>query len=397
MPMLKEVAQRANVPLLTAYQVLSNSGSESITDAVRQSVLDAASSLNYRLNITIHDVAAQAGVSIATVSYVLNNSVPVSAPTRERVLQAVAALNYRPNITARNLQASESRMIGYPWHGIMSGQMNAVLDRFVYCIALAAESYGYHTLMFTQPADAIVQPYQSLVQTNRVDGFIISDTNRDDSRIRHLMDAGFPFVAFGQANETWDFPYVDVDGRFGIMLVVNHLLERGHERIAFLGWPEGSLSGDARLAGYQDALSAAGIKPRPGWLIRTQNTIRDGYLAAEQLLKIAEKSRPTAIVCASDVMAIGAMNFAEGHGLRVGEDIAVTGFDDHPLSEFLRPPLTTLHQPIDELAQKIVDLLVAEINQDSVPSRQILMVPTLVVRESSSQKVDKPSNSNARS
>src|SRR5258708_29409519 len=118
MPTLKEVSQRANVSLLTAFHVLSNTAAAEITDEARQAVLDAARSLKYRLNITIHDVAAQAEVSIATVSYVLNNTTPVSAPTRERVLQAAAALNYRPNITARNLQASETRMVGYAWHEV---------------------------------------------------------------------------------------------------------------------------------------------------------------------------------------------------------------------------------------------------------------------------------------
>jgi DNA-binding LacI/PurR family transcriptional regulator len=204
---------------------------------------------------------------------------------------------------------------------------------------------------------------------------------------------GFPFVSFGRANDSWDFPYVDVDGQVGIALTVNHLLERSHERIAFLGWPEGSLSGDSRLEGYQKALEAAGIRPRSDWLIRTQNTVSDGFAGAKQLFGRPEKIRPTAIVCASDMMAIGAMSCAESEGLRIGVDVAVTGFDDHPLTEFLRPPLTTLHQPIDELAQQIVQLLIAEIGKNSIAERQILLAPTLIVRESSSQPIKRPSAS----
>src|SRR5437016_3443801 len=215
---LKEVAERANVSLLTAYHALSNTSL--VDDHTRQRIIDAAIHLGYRLNITIRDVADQAEVSIATVSYVLNNSAPVSAVTRQRVLDAVQALGYRPNRTARNLKANETRMIGYAWHDVPSGQMNAVLDRFIYCMALAAESYGYHVLTFALPAEDAVKTYEDLIHTSRVDGFIVSDTNRDDPRIHRLIEMNVPFAAFGRANEDWDFAYVDVDGRKGIEMAV---------------------------------------------------------------------------------------------------------------------------------------------------------------------------------
>src|SRR5262245_6186252 len=147
MTTLKDVAETAKVPLLTAYHALSNAAF--VEDTARQTVIDAAVHLRYRLNITIRDVADYAGVSIATVSFVLNDSAPVSVSTRQRVLAAVAELGYRPNITARNLKANETRMIGYAWPDVPPGQMNAVLDRFLYCMAQAAESYGYHVLTFT--------------------------------------------------------------------------------------------------------------------------------------------------------------------------------------------------------------------------------------------------------
>jgi DNA-binding LacI/PurR family transcriptional regulator len=383
LPGLKDVAEQANVPMLTAYYVLSNTAF--VEDRARQAVIDAAAHLGYRLNITIRDVADQAHVSIATVSYVLNNSVAVSAATRERVLDAVAALGYRPNITARNLKASQTRMIGYAWHDVMPGQVNPILDRFIYCMALAAESYGYHVLTFTQPAENAVQTYEELIHTNRVDGFVVSNTNRDDERIRRLLDMKIPFAAFGRANDDWEFSYVDVDGRCGIEEAVQHLLANGHQRIGLLGWPDGSLAGDARLQGYYDAMQSAGIEPLNSWIERAHNTVNDGRLAAKQLLSFPDGQHPTALVCVSDMMAIGAMNCVEAMGLGIGTDIAITGFDDHPMSEFLRPPLTSLRQPIELLARHVIDLLVAQIEKRQPVEPQVLLPPTLVVRASSSQ------------
>jgi DNA-binding LacI/PurR family transcriptional regulator len=384
MAILKDVATAARVSILTAYQALSNSAF--VDDETRQLVIDAAVKLGYRLNVTIKDVADAAGVSTATVSYVLNDSAQISGVTRQKVLDAVAALGYRPNSMARNLKTSATRMIGYAWHDVLPGQINAVLDRFIYCMALAAESNGYHVLTFTQPNADAVKTYEELINSNKVDGFILSNTNRHDSRIRRLMAMKVPFAAFGRSNDEWDFPYVDVDGRSGLGLAVEHLVAQGHEKIGLLGWPEGSLIGDDRFQGYVEAMSAQGIKPRPAWTVRSYNTVADGREAARQLISLPASQRPTAITCVSDTIAVGAMSYLEGAGLRVGTDVALTGFDDYPMSEFLRPSLTSLRQPIEQLANQVVELLMAEIENRPVPQRQILLAPTLVVRASSSRK-----------
>lgn len=379
MPSLKEVAERSKVSALIAYQVLSDIGD--IDQQTRQKVWETADELGYRLNVTIRDVADVAGVSIATVSYVLNNSAPVSQATRQRVLEAAALLKYRPNTTARNLQANRTRLIGYAWHHVVLGKTNALLDRFVYAMAQAAEAREYHVLTFAQPRENLVRPFEELLLTNRVDGFIIADTNRDDPRIERLIRLKAPFAAFGRANDTWVFPHVDVDGRRGIEMAVEHLLANGHRRIAILAWPEGSLSGDARLQGYFDALHTAGIAPLPEWIVRTYNTTEAGYFATQSLLAL--KERPTAIVCVSDMMALGAMNCLYSAGLRIGPDVALTGFDDDPTSEFLHPPLTSLRQPIDKIATQLVEMLVAQLEDSALTPQQILLPPRLVVRASS--------------
>ncbi len=384
MPTLKDVAQRSNVTLLTAYNALKNA--EQVDSHTRQMVAQAAADLGYRLHITIRDVALLAEVSTATVSYVLNNSQPVGATTRERVLEAVTVLGYRPNSTARNLQASKTHLLGYAWYDLPPGVTNAVLDRFTFALATAVEARGYHLLTFAQPAVDLTLPFDELIKTNRVDGFVVINTNRNDPRIRHLIDIKFPFVAFGRANDAWNFPYVDVDGRRGIELATQHLIENGHERIACMGWPVGSLSGDARVQGYLDAMRKAGFIVRPEWVVRTTNFPEAGYQAAQKITDLPAVIRPTAIVCLSDMMALGVMNWLTHCGLEVGADVALTGFDDDPTSAFLRPPLTSVAQPVIESAQQIAWMLFSLLDNEPLDQRTVLLSPTLTIRASSLRK-----------
>lgn len=332
--------------------------------------------------VKIKDVARAADVSIATVSYVLNNSAPVSSDTRERVLDAIRRLGYRPNSTARNLKASETRLIGYAWHNVQQGQMKPILDRFIYQMARAAESFGYHVLTFTLSPGDPAAAYDELIRTSRVDGFVVAETDYHGP-IQRLTDLGFPFVVFGRTGPESDFLYADVDVYSGIRMAVEHLLALGHRRIGCIGWPKGSHNGDTRIAGYVHTLRAGEIEPRADWIVRVQNTIGDGFAGAKALLSLPEDERPTAIVSLSDIMATGALQYIEAVGLRAGFDVAITGFDDDPMSAFLRPPLTTLHQPIDEIAVRVAEMLVASIAGQPIPDQHVLFQPTLLIRPSS--------------
>ncbi|MCX7683081.1 MAG: LacI family DNA-binding transcriptional regulator [Anaerolineae bacterium] len=333
--------------------------------------------------VTIKDVAQRAGVSIATVSYVLNQSAPVSEATRAKVLEVAAELGYRPSAIARGLRAQESRTIGYSWHRVPADRWHPILDRFLYSMAEAAEAQGYHILTFTQPPEKRWQPYEELMLTGRVDGFILSETNWNDERIHHLLERGFPFVAFGRANEEWDFPYVDVDGEAGMRQAVEHLVGLGHRRIGIIAWPTGSLVGDYRYQGYVNALAEAGVSPDPDWVMRAEHSEMAGRKAAHTLLNLPAHRRPTAIVAVSDLLAIGAMNALHEAGLQPGRDIAVVGFDDIPTAQYLCPPLTTLRQPIDEVGRLVVEMLLKIIRGETLAERRVLLKPTLIVRESS--------------
>lgn len=334
--------------------------------------------------ITIHDVAKEAHVSIATVSYVLNGSRRVSDDTQARVAQAITRLGYRPNVTARNLQASKTHLLGYSWRPISESQFTPVLDYFWQAMAQAAARHDYRVLAFptATPAEELAV-YEEMMLTGQVDGFVLSNTNLEDPRVRALLAAGFPFVAFGRSNPEWDFPWVDVDGSAGVRMATEHLIAQGHRRIACLAWPAASLTGRYRLEGYCEAMTAAGLRVQPAWVTRIENTHDDAYASSQQMLALPPAQRPSAIVALTDLMAMGVVNAATDAGITVGRDLAVVGFDDAPVARFLRPPLTSLRQPVVEVGERLVTMLIDLVNGRSVSEPHLLLQPELIVRASS--------------
>ena len=337
---------------------------------------------------TIKDVAREAGVSIATVSYVLNNKPDsVSEGTRVHVLAAAERIGYRPNVTARNLRSSQTRLIGYAWYevppfGAPLGRLNTVLEWFTYYLARAAEQAGYHLLTFTYPPDDPTPTYDNLILTGRVDAFVLAGTVADDDRVEYLLRKGFPFVSFGQSNPEWSFPWVDTDNRAGMYDAVGYLIGLGHRRIAFLGWPQDSLTGNFRLAGYRQALEEAGLPFREDYVLRGDHTEAAGRAALANLLAMPEDQQPTAVAAVSDLMAIGVMNEAQSRGLEIGRELSVIGFDDAPLTEYLRPALTTLQQPIPEIGEALIGMLEAVLNKQPQAADHLLVPPRLIIRES---------------
>lgn len=376
MATLKEVAERAGVSMAAAYQVLT--GSRQVDEPTRQRVEQAAATLDYQLNITIRDVAAYAGVSVTTVSYVINDNPLTKPATRQLVRSAIHDLGYHRNTTARNLKTNQTRLIGYAWHLAEDVvRRNPVLDLFLYELAQRVETAGYHVLTFSQTGG--LSCYEDLVNANRVDGFVLSDVVYDDPRVARLLEMKVPFAAYGHTNAAWDCPSVDVDGKRGIQLVVEHLHANGHERIGLISWPPGSRVGDVRTQGYFEALARFGLPVDAAWIAYSSNTLDEASSAAQRIL--ASRPRPTAIVCANDVMALGAKRYAEALGLEVGRDLALVGYDDTPVAELIG--LSSIHQPIALIASKVVELLLAEIAHQPAAERRLTLEPELIVRASS--------------
>lgn len=333
---------------------------------------------------TIKDVAREAGVSIATVSYVLNNKDSfVSEETRQQVLATARRIGYRPNIIARSLQSNRTQLIGYSWHEVPKDQtMNSVMDTFTYYLAQAAEDAGYHVLTFTHPHGHPIPSYTELMQTGRVDAFVLAGTIAHDARIGHLLAVDFPFVSFGRSNLEWDFHWVDTDGRRGVYAAVQYLIELGHRRIAMAAWPEESISGSFRLAGYLDALKEAGIPIHPGYIIRGEHSEEAGRAAMASWRQLLDEERPTAVIGVSDLVALGVMFDALEHGLEIGAALSVVGFDDSPMSRYVRPALTTVQQPIPEIAQALMRMVEPVLENRPVNPDHVLLAPRLVIRGS---------------
>jgi DNA-binding LacI/PurR family transcriptional regulator len=329
---------------------------------------------------TLGSVARAAGVSVQTVSNVLNAPHKVRPSTLARVEAEVARQGYRPNRSARSLRIRRAGMIGYCVRH-PEGPSNALLDRFLHAVARAAEARGHHVLLFTADPEsgAAMSEYRSLLAQRAVDGFVISDTTAGDHRQAWLAEHHVPFAAFGRR---WDAPeigaWIDVDGAAGVAAAVEHVVGLGHQRVAFVGWPEGSGVGDDRARGFVETVTALGL-PHPR-LVRAENGLDNGRGLANSLLD--ETPAPTAFVCVSDDMALGCDLAVRDHGLVAGRDIAITGFDDTPAAGLPSVALTSIHQPVDEAGETVVRLLVDQLTGATAPGEQVLLAPTLIVRTS---------------
>jgi DNA-binding LacI/PurR family transcriptional regulator len=222
---------------------------------------------------------------------------------------------------------------------------------------------------------------ENLISTSRVDGFIISDVGYHDPRVARLSAMHAPLAAFGGMYvPDADFAYVDVDSQQGIDMVVNHLLEQGHERIGLITYLPGLPFGDARENGYRAAMAGAGLDVLDDWIAYTPNILHSASVSAHKLM--SSRIPPTAIVCTNDLMAFGVWSYLSEAGLHVPDDIALTGYDDDPTAEFLG--ITSVRQPIDEIARVLFDILLGEINQEPLDERQVVFAPELIVRRSTS-------------
>jgi len=326
--------------------------------------------------VTIESVAARAGVSRQTVSNVINAPERVSPQTAERVRKAIDELGYRPNWMARRLRTRASRILGFPIRASGRPGLGNLIDRFLHAVTSHVESAGYRLLLFTQaePGTAELATYDELVATGTVDGFVLCDVRTEDTRLPWLVDHEVPFVCFGRPwGQELRCAWVDVDGALGTAQAVDHLVRRGHNRIAHLGWHPGTGYGDDRALGWRQAMHRHGLDA-DGLQEQTDDDVDAGAAAARRLLAIADP--PTAFVCASDTLAVGVRS-ATG----CGSPVDVIGFDDSPVAALLLPPLSSVRQPLEDVARAIVRLLVEQLDRNTRSAEGVLLPPRLVVRD----------------
>ncbi|TMD28660.1 MAG: LacI family transcriptional regulator [Chloroflexi bacterium] len=328
---------------------------------------------------TSADVAARAGVSRTTVSFVLNGRADVQIPltTWRRVEEAARELGYHPHGVARQLAAGSSSTLGVVLRqSAEQVAADALLSETLLGLTTAARSGGFRVII--EPLAPGTGTYAELLRSQQTDGLVVSGPLADDGELSDLVSDGFPIVLQGSQPQV-DAPSVDVDNRAGAQVAVEHLIGLGHRRIACItNAPLAYTSAVQRVAGYRDALAAAGIEIDEGLIVEGGFDAASGHRAMAGLLA---RAQPTAVFVASDVVAFGALRALRDAGRRVPADVSIVGFDDIPLAEHFDPPLTTLRLPARALGVSAGQALIDRVAGRPVPPRTLL--PTqLIVRES---------------
>ncbi|WP_420471684.1 LacI family DNA-binding transcriptional regulator [Brevundimonas sp. FT23042] len=322
---------------------------------------------------TIRDVADRADVSVASVSRVLNGSGPVTGATRQRVLDAVEALQYVPHSGARSLSTSKTNTVGV----ILPDLYGEFFSELIRGMDVAARALGYHLIVSSSHDDADEAASAIRSMRGRVDGLIVLSPHLRSANLAAGLAERMPVLLMNGGAVDAARPSIVVDNHGGAVAAVEHLIALGRRRIAHIAGPTGNLEAEARLAGYLEAMAAAGL---PTMVVDGAFTRDSGEAAAAELA--AREDRPDAVFAANDNMAVGALLAFQDAGLRVPEDIAMVGFDDIPLAGLVRPALTTLKIQIAETGRKALERLVGLIGSSTDITCEVVR-PELVVRASS--------------
>jgi len=321
---------------------------------------------------TINDVAVAAGVSRQTVSNVINSPAIVRPETLSRVQAVIADLGYLPHASARRLRTRRASTIAVRIDRAPEWMSGTLLDRFLFELTFRAENQGLRVLLYTaRDPDDEVRAISHLFDGSDVDAFVLTSTFLGDPRPAWLVDHGATFVTFGRP---WGIPandlltWVDVDGRFGTQVATEHLLASGATRVGFLGWPEGSGTGDDRRAGWRQAMDARGSS-EPLLNVSSEEDLREGQKAARSLLALGAD----AIVATSDTLALASVMATRGR-------IPVVGFDNDPVAASMK--FSSIDQRLDIVTEHVLRLL--DRGSSGEGPAHYIVKPQLVIRDGGS-------------
>lgn len=332
-------------------------------------------------NLTLEDIAKQAGVSRSTVSRVVNDYPNVSEEVRTRVLDVIQIAGYHPNAAARTLASQHSWTIGLILPlSISFFFTDPFYPHLTKGIAQACNQYDYTLALFlvdTKEDEKKIFP--RVARHGFLDGVLVqSGQHGDQLIIGHLIDAKIPLVVIGRPFRSDNVSYIDIDNINASYNAVSHLIRLGFKRIGTITGPINSTVGIDRKAGFMKAMTERNVNIDEKLIAEGDFTEGGGYYSMKQLLP----AKPDAIFAASDTMAIGAMRAAREAGLRIPDDIAFIGFDDLPIATFSDIKLTTVRQPVLQLGSKAVEILIDMIENGINPPRHIILDTEVVIRES---------------
>lgn len=327
--------------------------------------------------VTIDDVAHSAGVSKTTVSHVLSGKRPVAPATRRHVEKVMDELGFRPNYFARALSQKRSNTIALVAQDIT----NPFYPALARGVQRAVSASGHVVLLFD--GDSGPEATRTFIQDaieRRVDGMVVAVSDIDDE-LATAVRSGIPIVVVGSTASALDLDWVTADDARIAGDIVDRFVAGGHAAIATITGPQTRAPGAPRRRGYLAALRSHDIEQRPGFVVESDWTREGGARAMQQLLALDE--RPTAVFCANDLMAIGAIDAVRRAGLSIPHDVAIMGVDDIDAADLVRPALTTVRIPAQEIGRAAGELLLHRIDDDSdTTPRHILVQHRLVVRES---------------
>ncbi len=328
----------------------------------------------------IREVAKKAGVSVATVSRVLNHPESVSAATMELVLDTMNKMQYTPNGFARSLALNRSSTIAL----LIPNILNPLYPQIAKGVEDVAHQKGYNILLCnTEENGEKERDYLHMLIEKRVGGFILTASQLENKDLQKIKNQNIPFVMIGRNREEIDENMVFTDYHIGAYEITQHLIDVGYRNIAHITGSLNQIENLQKKKGYEAALQEAGMVLRSEYIVEGNNEIEGGYLGAKKLLQL--KKRPQAIFAANDLMAIGAIDAIKTSGLNVPDDVAIVGFDDITMASFIEPKLTTISQPVYKMG-----LIAARLLFESIENRQqedgfkqkIFVQPKLMVRKS---------------
>lgn len=328
--------------------------------------------------VTSWDIAREASVSQSTVSRVLNGDRRVGAETRRRVEEVIARLGYTPNAVARGLVTRRTNLVGI----VVSDITNPFYPEFLAAIDKRLSERGFK--MIVSNADGRSDEVNGrMLLEHRVDGIIFTSAVLDSPSVRDLVREGFPLVLTNRYVDGVDCDTVTGDNASGARAAALHLQELGHERIAVVSGVEGSSTSRDRFEAFRDALAEVGVELEPEAIRRGDYRYEKAYRETQALLALDR--RPTAIFCVNDLMAFAALNAARGAGVSVPGELSVIGFDDTTLSSWETFELTTIRQPLAEMARTSVELLAQRIETPG-GAPQHVSFPCLLVRRATTAR-----------
>ncbi|WP_054052977.1 LacI family DNA-binding transcriptional regulator [Alloactinosynnema sp. L-07] len=323
------------------------------------------------------DVAKLAGVSISTVSHVVNETRAVAVSTRARVLAAIESTGYTGNAIARSLVTGGTKSIGVA----MSLLANPHLAELIHAIEAEATRAGY-TILLGDTLDSPDGERDAVrkLQARRVDGMLLTPAPGDTATLEQLARTGVPAVLVDRVSHKVKLDQVGPENIQSTSALVSHLAAAGHRRIAFISGVEWMVASEERTLGYRLGLGRAGLRWDSNLVAGGGASHEDGVLALRRLLTVPE--RPTAVITGNGAMTAGAVREATAHGLRIGEDLAIVGHDEVEWAELVRPSITTMAHPVDEIGRTAVRLLLDRLNDREHAPRTVLLPPRLIHRES---------------